>query len=188
MLQNKKPGPEWLFFDNTEVIRNSSDDVNLPIVPNDEIIMKKLIDFVILSQDDVENADEKIRPAVGLAAPQIGYNKNMYYIRFKDQKNNIEEYAMINPKITGKSQQKAYILNGEGCLSVAQDYEGIVPRSYKIQVEGYDYLKKQNLSLTLRGYKAIVFQHEQDHLIGKLYYDYINKKEPMEIDSDWMQV
>ncbi|WP_353487019.1 peptide deformylase, partial [Spiroplasma phoeniceum] len=43
---------------------------------------------------------------------------------------------------------------------------------------GYDYLKQQQVTITARSYEAIVFQHEQAHLEGKLYYDLINKKAP----------
>ncbi|UZQ31339.1 MAG: peptide deformylase [Spiroplasma phoeniceum] len=45
-------------------------------------------------------------------------------------------------------------------------------------VEGYDYLKQQQVTITAHGLEAIVFQHEQGHLEGKLYYDLINKTGP----------
>jgi peptide deformylase len=84
---------------------------------------------------------------------------------------------MINPVITAKSTQIACLDGGEGCLSVDVDQSGNVPRSYKIEVTAYDYFTREEVNLTLRGYRAIVFQHEIDHNHGKLYYDHIDAKD-----------
>ena len=179
MLQSEVPNKSWLVFDDTTSIREPSVDVKIPLSKNDELIMHKLIDFVRYSQDPTENKDHAIRPAVGLAAPQIGANVNMYYIRIdttddETKQQTIIEHALVNPKIIGYSSQLACLEEGEGCLSVAIDHEGYVPRSFRILVEGYDYLKQEKIKITVRGYEAIVFQHEQAHLEGKLYYDLIN--------------
>ncbi|WP_348736501.1 peptide deformylase [Spiroplasma endosymbiont of Ammophila pubescens] len=138
-----------------------------------------------------KNNANKIKPAVGLAAPQIGHNLKMYYIRIEEtdeetENKKIIEHAMINPKIIGKSEQIACIEEGEGCLSVNGDKEGFVLRSFRIIIEGYDYLKQQQVTITARGLEAIVFQHEQGHLEGNLYYDLINKTEPWMKKSDWI--
>ncbi|WP_374696207.1 peptide deformylase [Spiroplasma endosymbiont of Polydrusus formosus] len=191
MLQNEIPTKDWLVFDNTSSIRQSSKEVAFPLASDNELVMKKLIDFVKYSQDPQKNNGHAIRPAVGLAAPQIGHNIKMYYIRIEDtdeetETKKITEHAMINPKIIGKSNQLACIKEGEGCLSVNGDKEGLVPRSFRIIVEGYDYLKQQQVTITVRSYEAIVFQHEQAHLEGKLYYDLINKKMPWIKKSDWI--
>ncbi|WP_425378994.1 peptide deformylase [Spiroplasma endosymbiont of Polydrusus pterygomalis] len=191
MLQNEIPTKDWLVFDNTPEIRQSSKEVAFPLAPDNELVMKKLIDFVKYSQDPQKNSDHAIRPAVGLAAPQIGNNIKMYYIRIEDTDEEtgtkkVTEHAMINPKIIGKSNQISCIEEGEGCLSVNGDKEGLVPRSFRIIVEGYDYLKQQQVTITVRSYEAIVFQHEQAHLEGKLYYDLINKKKPWAKKSNWI--
>ncbi|WP_338992264.1 peptide deformylase [Spiroplasma endosymbiont of Seladonia tumulorum] len=191
MLQNEIPTKDWLVFDDTPSIRQPSIDVSLPLAPENELVMQKLIDFVRYSQDPQKNSGHTIRPAVGLAAPQIEHNLKMYYIRIEETDDETEnkkiiEHAMINPKIIGKSEQKACIEKGEGCLSVNGDKEGFVPRSFRIIIEGYDYLKQQQVTITARSYEAIVFQHEQAHLEGKLYYDLINKKAPWTKKSDWI--
>ncbi|MBW3058264.1 peptide deformylase [Spiroplasma poulsonii] len=191
MLQNEIPSKDWLVFDDTPSIRQSSSDVSFPLSPENELVMQKLIDFVRYSQDPQKNDKQTIRPAVGLASPQIGHNIKMYYIRIEDTYDEtgtkkITEHAMINPKISGKSSQLACIEEGEGCLSVDDDKEGFVPRSFRIIIEGYDYLKQQKVTITVRSYEAIVFQHEQEHLEGKLYYDLINKKNPWLKNSDWI--
>lgn len=183
MLQTKKPSKAWLVFDNTPSIRQTSSPVPFPLSTEHETIMQQLIDFVRFSQDPKQNINHIVRPAVGLAAPQIGENLNMYYIRIEETDDKtgekiVTEHAMINPKIIGKSSQLACIEEGEGCLSVDGDKEGFVPRSFRILVSGYDYLLQKEVQITARNYEAIVFQHEQEHLEGKLYYDLINKKNP----------
>lgn len=191
MLQNKIPNKDWLVFDDNPLIFKPSEDVYLPLTYENELIMKKLIDFVKYSQDLQKNNDYLIRPAVGLAAPQIGYNIKMYYIRIEKKNNNlgikkIIENAMINPKIIKKSSKIICIKEGEGCLSVNNDKKGFVPRSFQIIVEGYDYLKHKKIIIFAKSYKAIVFQHEQEHLEGKLYYNLINKKNPWFKKNDWI--
>ncbi len=193
MLQNEIPTKNWLVFDDTPSIRQPSIDVSVSLTPENELVMQKLIDFVRYSQDPQKNSGHTIRPAVGLAAPQIGHNLKMYYIRIEETDDKTEdkkiiEHAMINPKIIGKSEQIACTEEGEGCLSVNGDKEGFVPRSFRIIIEGYDYLKQQQVTITARSYEAIVFQHEQAHLEGKLYYDLINKKAPWTKKSDWIIV
>lgn len=153
--------------------------------------MQKLIDWVRFSQDKKLNQDHEMIEAIGIAAPQIGANIDMHYILLpifdeKKQKTTYAEHALINPKIIARSEQLAALKHGEGCLSVDKKHEGFVPRSYKIHVTGYDYLKKKNVSLTLRGYEAIVFQHEQDHLEKHLYYHHIRKSNPWLQEDNWI--
>lgn len=195
LLQEQVPTNQWLTKDNEPaVIRKVSDDV-LDVEhldPLEEQTMQRLIDFVRYSQDPELNPEDQpdyIRPAVGLAAPQIGINKNLFFIRIewdKEDLTKVEEIAAINPKILSRSSQVVAIEDGEGCLSVDLDREGIVPRSYKVIVSYYDYLSKKLVNRTLRGYEAVVFQHEYDHNIGKLYYDHINQKDPYFKKNDWL--
>jgi len=194
LRQKEIPTTKWLVFDtNKKVIRGQSPDVtdakNLSV--DEEKIMNRLIDFVRYSQDgELNNPDNKdyLRPAVGLAAPQIGANVNMFFARWEwDVENgDVEETAAVNPKILSRSRQMVALQDGEGCLSVKHDHDGVVPRNFKIVVEYYDFLKKKQIKETLRGYKAIVFQHEVDHNHGILYYDHINQKDPHHIDKDWI--
>ncbi|AUF83385.1 peptide deformylase [Mesoplasma syrphidae] len=193
LLQKEIPTNKWLVKDsNVKIIRSVSPDVEDPnnLSLEQEDCMNKLIDFVRYSQDPILNSEENddyLRPAVGLAAPQIGYNYNMFFVRFEFDKVG-EEYAIINPKITAKSEQITALEDGEGCLSVNIDHEGIVPRSFKIVVEAFDYFSKQYIELTLRSYRSIVFQHEIEHNQGKLYYDLINKEEPHYTNEKWILI
>ncbi|MDQ7982703.1 MAG: peptide deformylase [Spiroplasma sp.] len=183
LLQEEIPSAKWIVKDNQKSLLGNCNEVKLPLNRNDELIIKKMIDWVRASQDEKFNAKQEMIEAIGIAAPQIGANIKMYYILlpiFDDQGNKTKylEHALINPKIIARSEQLAALKNGEGCLSVDKKHQGYVPRNYKIHVVGYDYLKKKNINLTIRGYEAIVFQHEQDHLEKKLYYHHINKNNP----------
>ncbi|MCL8213012.1 peptide deformylase [Mesoplasma whartonense] len=195
LLQEQIPTNDWLIKDNeSTIIRRISDNV-LDVEhlnADEEQTMQRLIDFVRYSQDPDLNPEDKpdhLRPAVGLAAPQIGINKNLFFIRIewdKDDLTKVEEIAAINPKILSRSSQIVALEDGEGCLSVDIDREGLVPRSYKVIVSYYDYLSKKLVNRTLRGYQAVVFQHEYDHNIGKLYYDHINQENPYFKKDDWL--
>lgn len=190
LLQNQKPTNKWLVKDdNKAIIRAISKNVENPtnLKPEELNCLQRLIDFVRYSQDSdlnfPENNNDYLRPAVGLAANQIGVNKNMFYIKIEykndnDELSDIEEYAMINAKIITHSEQMCALNGGEGCLSVDKDRNGIVRRYYKIVVEGYEFLTKRYINLTLRGYSSIVFQHEINHINGGLYYDLIDLKNP----------
>ncbi|AVN60568.1 peptide deformylase [Mesoplasma entomophilum] len=192
LLQTEIPSNNWLTKDdNKEIIRSVSSkvaDVN-NLTEDEELTMKKLIDFVVASQDEkfnYEGKEDYLRPAVGLAAPQIGINKDMFYIRFNLPDDKIEEYAMINTEYIAKSSRIAALEEGEGCLSVDEDKHGIVPRAWIISVKGFDWLRKEWVELKLKDYRSIVFQHEMDHNIGNLYYDHINNEDPEFIGDDWV--
>ena len=74
------------------------------------------------------------------------------------------------------------------CLSVKDSHFGYVKRSYKIKIKAYDYVSKQNIVLSLKGYVAIVVQHEYDHLFGILYYDRIDKKNPTDTSDGAIEI
>ena len=130
----------------------------------------------------------KIRPGVGIAAPQVGVKKRMFAMNavdFLDEKQTKYSYTVINPEIIAKSDLMVYLPGGEGCLSVNRNTEGLVtPRHYKIIVKCalFDTVneKIKNVKLTLEGYPAIVFQHENDHLDGIMYVDKMFKPEELD--------
>lgn len=191
LLQNETPDASWITQDSIKTLLGTCHEIELPLTKKDENVMRKMIDWVKASQDDKFNTNNLLTEAIGIAAPQIGENVNMYYIlipdKNKDENTTYYEHALINPKIIGRSEQIAALKKGEGCLSVTnKHHEGLVPRSYKIKVTGFDYLKNKKVSLTARGYEAIVFQHEQDHLEGKLFYHHINKKNPWHSNEEWI--
>ena len=115
----------------------------------------------------------KVEGGIGIAAPQINISKQICLIELpKDSKRygplpETPLFIIINPKITflTEEQQGFY----EGCLSVP-GLRGFVERPKKILV---DYLDENGESKTIvaENFLATVFQHELDHLFGKLYVD-----------------
>ncbi|MBF8456500.1 peptide deformylase [Kaistella sp. G5-32] len=111
------------------------------------------------------------KSGVGIAAPQVGINRNIIWVKRFDKPDKPFEY-LINPKILWRSE----ILNlgPEGDLSIAvfRDY---FYRSQVIQIEYYDLEGKQHTEI-VEGFTAIIMQHEIDHLSGILISDKIEKQ------------
>lgn len=160
------------------------DEVNLPLSKEDKDLLFEMVEYLKVSQDDELAEKYNIRPGVGLAANQIGIKKKMIAIYFKDEKDEIIQYALVNPKIVSYSVKLCCLDSGEGCLSVPKDVEGYVYRNYKITVKGYDALTDKEVTIKARGYLSIILQHEIDHLNGVLYTDKIDKKDPFKIIED----
>ena len=161
-----------------KVLREKSKDVPLPLSQEDIELAEKMIYHV----EDSIKPNSIFRPAVGVAAIQYGIPKKMFYIYIKDKNDQVLfRELLINPKIISKSESKVALKSGEGCLSVDEDYpnqDGFIKRSSRIIVEGYSYFEKKNVRHDQSNYVAIVFQHELDHLEGKLFIDHIDKKDP----------
>jgi peptide deformylase len=153
--------------------------VEVPMPPSDEDkqILTSLLEFVQNSQNEEIAQKYDLRPGVGLAAPQINVCKRMIAVHAHDANETLYSYALFNPKIISHSVEKSYLSAGEGCLSVDKAIPGYVPRHARITVKGFD-VNGNEIKLRLKGFPAIVFQHEIDHLNGIMFYDYIDKKDP----------
>ncbi len=167
-----------LVKDTNKILFKTSKKVPLPLSQNHRDILANMIKHVRVSQDEEQNQNFNLRPAVGIAAIQVGHLLNMFFVKVTnpDNPDRDDEYALINAKIISHTSQLAAIKYGEGCLSVDRDHEGLVRRFYKVIVKGYDYLQKKEVIITARGYLAMVLQHELDHLKGRVYYQHIDKK------------
>ena len=160
------------------------DEVTLPLSKEDRDILLDMVEYLKVSQDDELAEKYNIRPGVGLAANQIGIKKRMLAIYFQDEKEELLQYALVNPKIISYSVKQCCLDSGEGCLSVPKDVEGYVYRNYKVTVKAYDALTNKDVTIKAKGYFAIILQHEIDHLNGILYTDRIDKKDPFKIIED----
>lgn len=98
---------------------------------------------------------------VGLSANQIGLPFRMFVYDIGEG-----PHAVINPKIVKKAGKQ---LGPEGCLSIPGLY-GDVERANIVVIEGLDE-EGNPVKLTGEGLLARVFQHETDHLDGKLFID-----------------
>ncbi len=166
-----------IYTDQDEVLHQKCEEVELPLSDEIKNTVLDMGEYLKLSQNEEFSKEHHIRPGVGIAAPQIGIAKRFFAVYFDDGKKHFE-YGLVNPKIVSSSVKKAYLVSGEGCLSVPEDREGYVYRYYKITIKGYDVISGKDVTLRLAGYPSMVFQHEYDHLSGVLYYERINKENP----------
>ena len=174
--------------DDTNLIRTESKEVSLPLSKEDEELCEYLIEHLRISQDDELNVQYNLRPGVGIAACQVGEFKRIFAVLIQEPDKEPIEHVFVNPKIVSESVAEAYLAGGEGCLSVEKDHEGYIYRKFFVTIEGYDYLLKRNIRKKFRGYPSIVVQHEMDHFSGTLYYDHINKKDPLKVKPDAIQL
>ena len=106
-------------------------------------------------------------PGIGLAASQVNVHKQLLVLDVSEEKN--EPMVLINPKIVASEGSQTY---QEGCLSVPGIFAD-VDRADRITVESLDrHGQPQNFEAD--GLLAVCIQHEMDHLIGKLFVDYLS--------------
>ena len=140
--------------------------------------------IAILEKRMFSTVQDPEHAGVGIAAPQIGINKNLIVVqRFDKVGEPFESY--INPKIIWRSK---FIRKGvEGCLSIPDRREEVL-RSNTIRLQ---YISKEGKikEENIEGFTAVIFQHEVDHLYGILYPDRVEEaqKEEFEPLSDKMQ-
>lgn len=104
---------------------------------------------------------------VGLAAPQIGISLRLSVIDIAGDKK--EQLVIINPEIIAKEGETEY---EEGCLSVPGAYDKVV-RATKVTIRALDRFGKP-FEMTGEGVLGECFQHEIDHLNGKLFVDLLS--------------
>jgi len=148
-------------------------DVQVPLTSADKKLLREMLQFVIASQNDELAERYELRPAVGIAAPQINVSKRMFVVHVTDFDGTLYSYALVNPILKARSSDVIYVPGGEGCLSVDRETEGLTPRYGSVMFEAlsYDYKTDQltPIELKLSGYVGIVFQHEFDHINGILF-------------------
>jgi len=163
--------------DNIIFLKQSTKDIYLPISSTDQNIL-----------DDLLDTYKKI-PCAGIAANQIGYNKRVFIGLKKDEPETEDEYKKlrkngnkkikkdaknpnannyefyINPQIN-QTYRKSIQKEEEGCLSIPE-IRLVAERYDKIKVCYYD-INGKKIQKTLKGFLSRLFQHELDHLNGKL--------------------
>jgi peptide deformylase len=105
---------------------------------------------------------------IGLAATQIDEHERVVVIDVSEERD--EPMVLINPEITWASDDK--VLNEEGCLSVPGIYDG-VERSTSVKVKALDE-KGEWRTYEAEGLLAVCIQHELDHLMGKVFVEYLS--------------
>lgn len=136
----------------------------------EEILSEEIKSLIVDMQDTME-----AEGGIGIAAPQIAVSLQATIIELPENSerygtlDSSAKYIIFNPKITPLTNE----LQGfwEGCLSVP-GLRGFVEREKKVRIE---YLDENAVEQVIEpeGFLATVFQHELDHLFGKLYIDRI---------------
>ncbi|AMV59819.1 Peptide deformylase [Pediococcus damnosus] len=171
--------------DGDPVLRKRAKKATFPLSAEQKELGNKMMEYLINSQNPEIAEKYKLRAGVGLAAPQAGISLQMAAVLVpgdKDQPPLFKE-VLVNPVIISESVQVAALEEGEGCLSVDKEIPGYVPRHDRITIK-YQTVDGEDKKIRLKNYPAIVCQHEIDHLKGTLFYDHINKEEPLKIDDD----
>jgi len=106
-------------------------------------------------------------PGIGLAASQVDVHKRIVVVDVSDSHD--QPYALVNPtiEVLGGLQQRE-----EGCLSVPGFFEQ-VERAERIRVSALDKLGNAQ-EFDAEGLLSVVMQHECDHLVGRLFVDYLS--------------
>ena len=126
---------------------------------------------------------------IGLAAPQIGEPVRLAIVEIPESGSRYGEIPemplsiFVNPAITVLDPATKGFW--EGCLSVP-GLRGFVERPQRIRVDSLD-LEGGARSLELEGFLATVFQHEFDHLDGKLYIDRLSDTRLLAFEEEFMR-
>jgi peptide deformylase len=105
---------------------------------------------------------------VGLAATQVDVHERVIVMDTSEQHN--QPLVLINPEIIQRSDELA--LNEEGCLSVPQIYDSVErPARVTVRALGRDGLA---FELDADGLAAVCVQHEMDHLVGRVFVEYLS--------------
>jgi peptide deformylase len=104
---------------------------------------------------------------IGLAATQINIHQRIIVIDVSETHD--QRYVFINPELIAKNGETGI---EEGCLSIP-DQRGFVPRAEQVTVRALN-RDGDPFELTADELLAICIQHEMDHLVGKLFVDYLS--------------
>lgn len=105
---------------------------------------------------------------IGLAATQVDVHEQLIVMDVSEQRD--AAVVLINPKILWTSSETH--LNEEGCLSVPNIYDGVM-RHDAVKVQILDAGGQQRL-IEADGLLAVCIQHEMDHLLGKVFVEYLS--------------
>jgi peptide deformylase len=104
---------------------------------------------------------------IGLAATQVDIHKRIIVIDVSENRDG--RLVLINPELLEKSGETGI---EEGCLSIPEQ-RALVPRAEKVKIRALD-RDGNPFELEADDLLAICIQHEMDHLVGKLFIDYLS--------------
>jgi peptide deformylase len=122
--------------------------------------LRKLVDDMLATMYEAEG--------IGLAATQVDVHERLIVIDVSETRD--QPMVLINPEITWASAETR--VGDEGCLSVPGIYDG-VERSTAIKVQALNLDGKLQVH-EAEGMLAVCIQHEMDHLMGKVFVEYLS--------------
>ncbi|MBO7431385.1 MAG: peptide deformylase [Elusimicrobia bacterium] len=149
----------------------------------DPVLRKKTEEIKEITEDIKQLAADMLEtmyaaPGVGLAAPQIGLSLKMCVIDIMPEGKR-EPYILINPKIIDGNNM---VELEEGCLSFPKIYEK-VKRFNEVTAE-YTDINGKLRKVTVDGFLAKAFQHEIDHLNGKVFIDLLSPWKRKDVEKE----
>ena len=105
---------------------------------------------------------------IGLAATQVDIHERVIVIDVSEDRD--KPITLINPEITWMNDER--VKGEEGCLSVPGIYDG-VERATAVKVAALD-RSGQHRTIEAEGMLAVCIQHELDHLMGKVFVEYLS--------------
>ena len=133
--------------------------VAAPVAAVDERIRKLVADMLETMYD---------AQGIGLAATQVDVHERLVVIDVSEQRN--QPLILVNPEIVWASEETQ--VNDEGCLSVPGIYDG-VERASAVKVRALDGEGRERV-IEAEGMLAVCIQHEMDHLMGKVFVEYLS--------------
>lgn len=119
-----------------------------------------------LTQDMLETMYDA--HGIGLAATQVDVHERVVVIDVSEERN--RPLVLINPEILWSSEEM--LVGDEGCLSVPGIYDG-VERAAAVRVRALD-ARGEAITVEAQEVLAVCIQHEMDHLLGKVFVEYLS--------------
>lgn len=107
-------------------------------------------------------------PGVGLAATQVDVHERLLVVDVSETKDQL--HVLVNPEIVWASEEQVEC--EEGCLSVPGIYDAVT-RPAKVRVRAQN-VEGKPYDLECEGLLAVCVQHEMDHLLGKVFVEYLS--------------
>jgi peptide deformylase len=118
---------------------------------------------------------------IGLAATQVDVHERIIVIDVSEQRD--QPLVLINPELAWASPEKQ--VNDEGCLSVPGIYDG-VERATSVRVHALDRHGERH-TVEAEGLLSVCIQHEMDHLLGKVFVEYLSPLKRNRIKSKMLK-
>ena len=146
----------------------------LPILKFPDPRLHKVAQAVVTVDDRVRRlADDMLQTmydaeGVGLAATQVDVHERIIVMDTSDTRD--QPVVLINPELVQRSETMSF--RDEGCLSVPSTYDKVA-RHEQVTVRALD-RSGQSFEIQCEGLAAVCVQHEMDHLIGRVFVEYLS--------------